>query len=139
MCSNASACTKCLQRDSRSIRDASPAVGAVKDEKLKGLPGAYGVFLFPGDRQHARRNSRPCRPQSRRLSELSVFASGVALFLLLPGHFVFPSSSSSLLLCSLFFSRAVARLSFTPFYSFIEQFYIEWLSTMLIFFSKRNI
>lgn len=67
------ACTKYLQRDSRSIRNASPVVGAAKHEQLKGLPSAYEVFLFPGDRQPARRNSRPCRPQSRRLSELSVF------------------------------------------------------------------
>lgn len=74
------------------------------------------------------------------------FASGVALFLLPPGHFVFPSSSSSrrrrLRCCSVRSSsrgRLFPRPPFTI-YNFIEQFYIEWLSSMLKIFSlKRNV
>lgn len=113
-----------LQRDSRSIRDASPAAGAVKNEELKGLPDAYSPesFCFPaitGDHRHARRNSRPCRPQSRRLSELSVFRKWGRVVPFTAWAFrisvvvVVSSSSTSLLFCSLFFSRAaVSSTSF---------------------------
>lgn len=104
------ACTKCLQRDSRSIRNASPVVGAAKDEELKGLPSAYGVFLFlaiastpEGTHDLAAHNPVDCQ-------NCQCFARGVALFLLLSGHFVFPSSSSSL--CSLFFSQAAVSPTF---------------------------
>lgn len=44
-----------LQRDSRSIRDASPAAGAAKKRRAKGTPRCIfpGVFLFPGDHRRS--------------------------------------------------------------------------------------
>lgn len=67
-------------RDAGSIRDASPAVQQ-RTRSQRVFP-VHMVFLFLANRQRARKNPRPCRPQSRRLSELSVFCrcSRVAYF-----------------------------------------------------------
>lgn len=56
-----------------------------KGRGAKGPPCCIRSFCFPANRQRARRNPRPCRPQSRRLSELSVFCTVVVL-LVFPPH-----------------------------------------------------